>query len=57
MDRGQVDLDRHTVTVSFDQAKAGPEAIKKALEAEGDTVLPGPQRQVAHGIRFYLADS
>ena len=42
MEKVQVDLRSQRVTVTYDPAKTNPEAIKKALEAGGDTVLPGP---------------
>jgi len=36
----QVDLGSHKVSVTYDPAKASPEAIKRAVKAGGDTVLP-----------------
>lgn len=43
MDKVQVDLERRIVTVTYDPTQAAPEAIKQALEAGGDTVLPAPE--------------
>ncbi|MCL5960794.1 MAG: hypothetical protein M1358_16090 [Chloroflexi bacterium] len=35
-----MDLSSKKVTVSYDPKRANPAAIKKALEAGGDTVVP-----------------
>ena len=40
VEKVQVDLETQTVTVIYDPAKTSAEAIKKALEAGGETVLP-----------------
>ena len=40
VDQVQVDLSSQTVTVTYDPAKTDPEAITRALEAGGDTLLP-----------------
>lgn len=42
MEQVQVDLDSRTVTVTHNPTTTDPEAIKRALEAGGDTVLPSP---------------
>lgn len=42
MDEVQVDLSSRNVTVTYDPTKTDLEAIKRALEAGGDTVLPAP---------------
>ena len=39
MEQVQVDLNTQTVSVTYDPTKTDPEAIKRALEAGGDTVL------------------
>lgn len=38
-----MDLDKHIVAVTYDPKQTTPEAIKQALEAGGDKVLPPPQ--------------
>lgn len=42
VEKVQVDLRSRKVTVTYDPKKTNPEAIKKAIEAGGDTVRPAP---------------